>query len=437
MSGRRLLLLVAVLAALGAPAALLQVACIGRSCDRGPASPARVPFCGLPEGLRRDIVAGYREGRSPDVLAVTDRTPVFTRVSDGIRASWPGLGSSISDRVPLAFSSGGTPRRAALDPDVTLDRVAPTVAAALGFDRPFPEVRSGTAIDGFAGPKVPRLVLMVAWKGVGSAELEPRPDEWPFLASMIRSGAGTLRARTGSLPLDPTATLTTLGTGGLPSQHGITGSVVRGDGGDVVPAFGDGAPVTVIATLAEDLDKALGQRPVIGLVGTSELDRGVIGGAWYPRHDTDEVVVARGAGVLPAARAMLRGMGDDADPDILAVVLDGSIRSMDRRTDQIVRASRRATGGSLFVAVAGTGSPPTERAAISDEALRDVVEEAVPGPAPAVAATVPGGFYLDQDTLRATEVTGQVAVEALLQAPDDLAMADAFQGFAVSFARFC
>jgi hypothetical protein len=42
--------------------------------------------------------------------------------------------------------------------------------------------------------------------------------------------------------------------------------------------------------------------------------------------------------------------------------------------------------------------------------------------------------------LRAQQVTGQVAVDALLAAEDPdggRMMADAFQGFAVSFARYC
>jgi hypothetical protein len=68
------------------------------------------------------------------------------------------------------------------------------------------------------------------------------------------------------------------------------------------------------------------------------------------------------------------------------------------------------------------------------------VEEAVPGDTPAVAATVPGGLFLDQAVLRDEQVTGQVAVDAMLSAagPDrERMLADAFQGFAVSFARYC
>jgi hypothetical protein len=72
--------------------------------------------------------------------------------------------------------------------------------------------------------------------------------------------------------------------------------------------------------------------------------------------------------------------------------------------------------------------------------LVDAVEEAVPGDAPAVAAVVAGGLFLDQMVLLEEQVTGQVAVDALLSANGpggERMLADAFQGFAVSFARYC
>jgi len=55
-------------------------------------------------------------------------------------------------------------------------------------------------------------------------------------------------------------------------------------------------------------------------------------------------------------------------------------------------------------------------------------------------ATVPGGLFLDQEGLARAEIAGQAVVDALLDvsAPNgERMMADAFQGFAVSFARYC
>jgi hypothetical protein len=448
VSGRRLLTLLVVLAAIGLPAGILQSLCVGRSCEaEGDAAP-RVPFCPLPASLRVLLANGYREGRSPDVLGVVQGTPAYTEVA-GTRLSWPAAGTAVDDvAVPLAFAGAGVRRDVELPSGVTLDRVAPTIAAALGFERPFPNIRSGSAIEGITGGDPPTLVLLIGWKGVGSADLTARPDDWPFLASLLDEGVGTLGASTGSLPLDPAATLTTLGTGGLPSQHGITGSFLRNEAGEVVAAFGTGAPVPVIATLADDLDapasagvpSPYGQRPVVSLVATDERDRGLVGGDWYENHDTDRVILASGAEAVSSARSLLAGTRDDDVADLLGVVLDGSIRSMDRRSAQIVAAAESATHGSVLVALAGTGPDASSASVHPDGDLVAAVEDAVPGEAPAVAATVPGGIFLDRRVLTEARVTGQVAVDALLSVTSSDGremMADAFQGFAVSFARYC
>jgi hypothetical protein len=76
----------------------------------------------------------------------------------------------------------------------------------------------------------------------------------------------------------------------------------------------------------------------------------------------------------------------------------------------------------------------------SDAALRNAIEDAVPGGNEAISAMVPGGVFFDQSVLTEAAVTGQVAVDAMLDVttPEGREMmADAFQGFAVSFARYC
>ena len=429
-----------VLAAIAIPAGILQAVCAGRSCDEASGEAPRVPFCPLPAALREDLVNGYREGRSPDVLGVAADTPVFTQV-DGARIGWPALGAAADTRVPMVFWGSGVSPGAAVPDGATLDRIAPTVSQAIAFERPFPDVRSGTAIEGVADAGGPRLVLLIAWKGIGTSELESSPEAWPFLASLLADGAGTLEAETGSLPLDPAATLTTIGTGGLPSQHGITGSFVRNDEGELVPAFGEGSPVQVIATLADDLEESSGGRALVGLVATQEGDRGLVGGGWYPDEDPVDVAIGDGAAAPRSVDAALAaGYGADDVADVLGVAMEGSVRSLDARTRKIVDEAREATGESVLVVIAGSGSREGEPASVSDAALVDAVEEVVPGTSPAVAATVPGGIFLDQATLTEAGVTGQVAVDALLGVTDPDGremMVDAFQGFAVSFARYC
>jgi hypothetical protein len=284
-------------------------------------------------------------------------------------------------------------------------------------------------------------VLEIALKGIGTQEIQGARGSWRFLESLLHEGIGTLSGTTGSLPLDPAATLTTIGTGGLPSQHGITASYVRGDAGGVVRAWGDGAPLSVIATLPDDLDEKTGQRSMVGLVATDETDRGLVGGNWYPHHDHDAVTVAGGPGSVTAAGDILAlGFGRDDVPDILGVVLAGP--GADTRIRQIVALASRASGGSLLVVVAGTGTssaqagPPEVTASY---VVREV-EALVEGDAQIVAEAVPGGLFLDQATLATEQISGDAAVQALLRVttPDgQRMMTDAFQGFAVSFARYC
>ncbi len=428
-----------VLGAIGIPAAVLTATCAGRSCDASGGEAVRVPFCPLPDALKDEIVNGFREGRSADVLAVADGTPVYTEV-DSARTSWPATGAFTDIRVPIVFAGAGVTAGANVPDGTTLDRVAPTVSEALGFERDHPEVRSGTAVPGVASSERPRLVLLIAWKGVGSSDLEARPDDWPFLSSLLDRGAGTLDGAAGSLPLDPAATLTTIGTGGFPSQHGITGSFIRNGEGRVVQAYAPDAPVQIIATLADDLDHA-NASTLVGLVATDERDRGIVGGRWYPGEDPVDAVIGDSATApLSVGVHLATGYGSDDVPDVIGVVLDGRVHSMDRWTKGIVTEAEHATSGSTLVVVTGTGSWESNRVAVPDRGLVDAVEEAVPGDAPAVAATVPGGLFLDQAILRDEQVTGQVAVDALLSAtgPDgERMLADAFQGFAVSFARYC
>jgi hypothetical protein len=440
--GRRLVTLLVICAAIGIPAVALRAACAGKSCSSGGGDEARIPFCPLPDALKADLAAGFREGRSPDVFAVTQGT-IVRGGTDLTEASvpWPSVGAAEDTGVPIVFSGTGVDTTTAVPDGTGLDQVAPTISDVLGFKRPFPGVRAGVAVNGVASGTRPRLVLEIALKGTGTRDIESARGSWPFLESLLHDGAGTLHGTTGSLPLDPAATLTTIGTGGLPSQHGVTGSYVRNDNGDVVPAWGEGAPLSVIATLPDDLDEKTGERAMVGLVATAESDRGLIGGNWYPDHDRDAITVANGAGSVAAAGDILgQGFGRDEVPDILGVVLAGP--DADARIRQIVTLARRASGGSLLVVVAGTGTTDISQgtAEITGSSVVDDVEGFVEGDAPIVAEAVPGGLFLDQATLAGEQISGDAAVQALLRVttPDgQRMMADAFQGFAVSFARYC
>lgn len=443
--GRKTATLLVALALLGAPAALLRVLCVGHSCDEPESTASEVPFCSLPSGVKREVQAGFREGRSPEALAVTRRPSVAGNTALGrggdLEPPWTSLGADDGGRIPILFAGTGVDPGARLPAGTSLDQVAPTVAEAVGLRRAHPEVRSGRAVAGVAAGEAPRLVVEVALRGVGSLDLEAEPGAWPVLKELMAGSASTMDGRVGSLPLDPAAALTTLGTGGLPAQHGITGTFVRNDSGELVEAFGPGAPVTVIAALGDDLDEGLGQRPRIGMVASHPADRGAIGGSWYVDVDRDDFVLARRDPAPAAARLLGSGYGADEVPDLLVAALEGPLARMDAALGAILRRAERAAGGSLMVVVTATGSASgAATAALSARDVAAEIEAGVAGREKVVEAAVPGGVYLDQGTLADLEVSEDEVLRVLREMTDPAGrrlFSDTFAAIAVSFARYC
>jgi len=447
--------LLVLIGVLGLPAIGLRFLCVGASCDEEATAASEVPFCSLEAELRSRITAGFREGRSPEVLVVArdDSIAGGTGFGQDLPAPvWPSSGVG-GARVPIAFAGEGV-APATVPEGTPVTSIAPTLAAIIDFERPFPEVRSGESIEGVAGEGSPRLLLQVILKGIGSDDLEAQPDAWPFLRGLMDEGASTMNGDTGSLPLDPAAIISTVGTGGSPSQHGITGEFVRTSRGQLVGAFSDDADSPVIATLADDLDQELGQRPRIGLVGATATDRGAVGGEWYgSASDVDEVVIAPRDQVRPALAMLADGSGEreragrtggndrfgaDDVPDLLSVVLEGDIRKLDRALRRIVAAADGAADGSVALAVTATGSASVDSGEVTDgaEIARDL-DEAVGERV--TEAAVPGGLFLDQDALTKLELSEDLVIEQLerLGGPDGDLFADVFPAIAVTFARYC
>jgi hypothetical protein len=356
------------------------------------------------------------DGRSPDVLGVGGSTPVVT---NGV--AWPSETTSAdAGSVDLAFVGRGV-RSGRLPAKVSLDQVAPTLEPLLGLHRPHPEVRAGRAIPGVvaSGAHSPLVVLIVE-KGVGSSSGR---TALRGLARGINTADG--KAATGSVPTDPIAVETTIGTGGLPSQHGITGALVRNADGKVVRAFGPGSPQPVIATLGDDLDRATGGATKIGLVSTAVGDAGLTGDAWYGTGPVRDRTVSSGADPVDAVRASLsEGWGADTTPDLLAVALDGS-RAGDEKAippilDEVFRAVPDAT-----VVITGTGSTDVGSSA------------AVPVPAGS-DTVVAGGVFLDRSDGATTSAQDVVnALKADTTADGSPLFADAFASYAVRFGRYC
>jgi hypothetical protein len=445
--GRRLPALLLVLALLAIPPVVMRALCVGSSCGAAAAGPARVPFCPLPDEVKSLVAAGYRAGRSPDVMAVTAGSTVVGGGggSEG-DVPWPRASPAPDPRVPIAFSGTGIARGRPLPEGTGLDQIAPTLAEAVGLVRPHPEIRAGHAVPGVATEASPRLVVEIVWRGVGTADLQGAPRDWPFLRSLVRggSGAATLDGTTGSLPFDPTATLATIGTGGLPSQHGITGGLLRNDerAGQVVSAWSSAAPTSVIATFPDDLVNEMGGRPLVGLVAPEPADRGLVGDGWAYANPPYRERIGGGDPVADVRGMLGEGFGADASPDVLGVVLDGSLATMDRRTGAIVDEVRHAVPAATFAVTAtGSDAAPAGGSTTTADRVASEVDRSVGSPDPIVQAETPGGLFLDQAVLASRGLSSNAVVDALLalRSPtgDEKLFRDAFPGFAVSFARYC
>ncbi|MDH5312685.1 MAG: hypothetical protein OEW66_02430 [Actinomycetota bacterium] len=428
---------------------VLRIVCAGRSCDAGNAqAQAAVPFCRLPKILRHEIAAGYRAGRSPDVMGATEGLGlVSTQVQPGVRVPWAGSdrepeGEVLPDtRVPIAFVGGGI-RRGEVPAGSRLDVVASTLEGVTGLKRAHPEVRTGEPIPGVvAGGKPTPLVVVIAWKGLGTPDLEADRSAWPFLRRVMRAGAGTLEAATGSLPLDPAATITTIGTGGLPSAHGVTGTTIRRDDGRLAAAWSSDEAGSVIATFADDLDRDTGERARVAAILSDPADRGIIGNGWYlEARDDDRVAIVDDVSRRPSAtaRTVVRseGLGTDRVTDMLGVVLRGRVRPVDAATAAIVRTIRAVVPGATF-AIAGTGSLSATGSADAAQLARAVDSTLA---AHVVAGLAADGVFLDRDVLVQRSITSEQVADALRRAGSSTEQphfSDVYPSFAVEFSRYC
>jgi hypothetical protein len=202
---------------------------------------------------------------------------------------------------------------------------------------------------------------------------------------------------------------------------------------------------SIIATLPDHLDKRLGQKPLIGLVGNDSIDKGLVGGNWYTNQDRDWVsIVDNKSSVGDQSRVALRLLksepfGKDAIPDLLAVVMSGPVATLDSALGRLVRAANAASDGSVLTVVTATGVS-AKSSAIPGTIVGRRLEGAVEGRRRIIEAIVPGGLYLDQKTLARLKMPDDVILRQLLRLRGPLGeplMADAFPSFAVTFGRYC
>jgi Type I phosphodiesterase / nucleotide pyrophosphatase len=253
--------------------------------------------CALGPKLLLRIYRGYYRHRSED-LTMVPQAPNYPGGLDLPSHSGPW---TYLQQVPLVLYGPGHVR--ATRPQVTrhasITDVYPTVGRLTGVEL---SRRPGRALHEAlgAGGGPPKLVLTVVWDGAGRNVLRRWPRAWPNLRRLQHRGTSYLDATVGSSPSITPATHSSLGTGAFPRQHGITAIAYRGADGRMANAFGGKDPRDLeLATFADQIDLALGNAPVVGMLGWRAWQIGMLGhGRELPGGDADELVLINSQGDL-------------------------------------------------------------------------------------------------------------------------------------------
>jgi hypothetical protein len=260
-------------------------------------SPPRKPFrtndvieraCALRDDYLARIWRGTDEQRSGDLLLVS-REPNFAGSFQLTSHSGPW---DYLQRVPLVLygprriKAAGKPLTDAVD----VTDIYPTVGRLLRVDLP---KRDGAVLSEAlrARPGQPKLVMVVVWDGAGRTTLQRWPQSWPTVRKLQRDGTSYQDAVVGSAPSTTPAIHSSIGTGSYPRSHLVTGNYIRRRSGEVVPVFGRGRPRELeLSTFADEIDKALHNEPLVGMLGWLDWHLGMLGHGLATRGgDADHV----------------------------------------------------------------------------------------------------------------------------------------------------
>jgi Type I phosphodiesterase / nucleotide pyrophosphatase len=185
-----------------------------------------------------------------------------------------------------------------LQDEITLADFYPTVGDILRVDLPPSNGRSleKSLIE---TRRVPKLIVVVIWDGVGRNVLGRWPDSWPTLSSLEESGTSYRKATVGSSPSITPATHSTLGTGTFPRTHGVTGIQFRNAAGEIDEAFRQMDPgVLQLATFADIADAELDNESQVGMLASHSWHLGMLGhGRQIDGGDTDQVALVGRSGI--------------------------------------------------------------------------------------------------------------------------------------------
>ncbi|MGQ0670415.1 MAG: alkaline phosphatase family protein [Actinomycetota bacterium] len=250
-------------------------------------SPAALA-CSLPHEWLLRTWRGYRADRAAEIQ-ILPIEPNF--VGSGLPhvGPWP-----YAQDIPMFwYGPGHVAAAGVVERPVTLAGIAPTQAALLHF--PF-QATDGTPMTEALLPDeertgLPKLIVTMIWDAGGRNVLAAHPDEWPYLESLIPQGTWYERATVGSTPTSTAQTHATIGTGSFPDHHGIVAHRLR-IGGELTTPWAEGPAYLLDPTLADLYDRATGNRPLVGELGTVSIHLGMLGhGSMWGGGDKDIAAV--------------------------------------------------------------------------------------------------------------------------------------------------
>ena len=292
--------------------------CLAASCVSSPASG--------PDGLGNPVVDPSAARSLPDAICGALTPDLLRRIDHGTHRERSGEIQLIppellqagglshatpfdtTQRVPLLLVGAGV-RPGVHDEAVSLADVAPTVATLLEFDDfRAPDGRAlAEALLAAADRDPPKLVVTVIWDSAGMDLLERWPDGWPHLRALVRDGAWFTSAALDASPSNTPPSHATIGTGAFPSTHGIPDEYVRVGGGRIERPLHLGPRVLRSPTLGDRYDLALGNRPLVGTVGSLSAHLLMMSrGSFVPGADRDLAVTREPRDVATG--------GDDSAP---------------------------------------------------------------------------------------------------------------------------
>lgn len=246
--------------------------------------------CGLPHRHLLRIWRGYDAERSGELQLVPAEPNVI-----GPGYPHAGVADHLQDVPLLAYGPGLIEAGRRIRRPVTVADVAPTIAELIGFE--FPEPDGGPLREALVEEAgLARLVVTLVWDGGGRGVLDEWPKAWPNLRRMIGGGTWYERASVGSSPSTSAPIHATIGTGTFPARHGLIGNALRIDG-RIADPWEEGPAFLRSPSLADLYDPSAGNAPLIGLIGSAQVQLGLLGhGSAWEGGDRDVAVLKRRRG---------------------------------------------------------------------------------------------------------------------------------------------